>query len=73
MGLLRFDRRLTVETLLPALDSAATYNDAKAIVAGLSDVRLSEKIGSSAEYAAFRNWVDSYELSHVLVKDAPNA
>lgn len=58
---------------LPALDSAATDNDAKAIVAGLSDVRLSEKIGSSAEYAAFRNWVDSSELSHALVKGAPNA
>ena len=58
---------------LPALDSAATDNDAKAIVAGLSDVRLSEKIGSSAEYAAFRNWVDSSELSHALVKASPNA
>ena len=58
---------------LPALDSAATDNDAKAIVAGLSDVRLSEKIGSSAEYAAFRNWMDSSELSHALVKGAPNA
>ena len=58
---------------LPALDSAAADNDAKAIVAGLSDVRLSEKIGSTAEYAAFRNWVNSSELSHTLVKDAPNA
>lgn len=58
---------------LPALDSAATDNDAKAIIAGLSDVRLSEKIDGTASYIAFRSWVDSKGLSHDLVKDAPNA
>ena len=58
---------------LPALDSAATDNDAKAIVAGLSDVRLSDKIDGTASYIAFRSWVGSKGLSHDLVKDAPNA
>ena len=58
---------------LPPLDVTATDNDAHAIVAGLSDVRLSDKIGSTAAYTAFRNWVDSNGLSHALVKDAPEA
>ena len=63
----------TPDDPLPALDSAATDNDAKAIVAGLSDVRLSDKIDGTASYIAFRSWVDSNELSHALVKGAPNA
>ena len=58
---------------LPPLDVAATDNDAKAIIAGLSDGRLSEKVSSATAYTAFRNWVDGKELSHALVKDAPNA
>ena len=49
---------------MPALDSAATDNDAKTIIAGLSDVRLSDSIGNIAAYTAFRFWVDSNELPH---------
>ena len=63
----------TPDDPLPALDGAATDNDVQAIIAEMSDVRLSDKIGCAAEYATFRNWVDSSELSHTLVKDAPNA
>ena len=63
----------TPDDPLPPIDVAATDDDVSAIVAGLSDVRLSDKIGSAAEYTAFRSWVDSNELSHSLVKDAPNA
>ncbi len=63
----------TPDDPLPPLDAAATDDDAKAIVAGLSDARLSDKIGSVAEYAAFRAWVDGKGLAHALVKDAPNA
>ena len=58
---------------LPPLDAAATDNDAKAIIGGLSDARLSNKVVGTAAYIAFRNWVDSKGLSHALVKDAPNA
>ena len=58
---------------LPPLDVAATDNDAKAIIARLSDVRLSEKISSMVAYTAFRSWVDAHYLSHGFVKDAPNA
>ena len=58
---------------LPPLDAAATDSDAKAIIAGLSDVRLSDEIGSTTAYMAFRSWVDNNCLSHALVKDAPNA
>lgn len=63
----------TPDDPLPPLDVSATDNDAQAIVAGLSDVRLFDKIGSTAAYAAFRNWVDGNGLSHALVKDAPEA
>ena len=58
---------------LPPLDAAATDSDAKAIIAGLSDVRLSDEIGGTTAYTAFRSWVDNNSLSHALVKDAPNA
>ncbi len=58
---------------LPALNVEATGDDVQAIVAGLSDVRLSDKIDGTASYIAFRSWVDSKGLSHDLVKDAPNA
>lgn len=58
---------------LPPLDVTATDNDAKTIIAGLSDVRLSDSIGNIAAYTAFRFWVDSNELPHAQVKDAPNA
>ena len=34
---------------------------------------MSEKVSSATAYTAFRNWVDDKELSHALVKDAPNA
>lgn len=63
----------TPDDPLPPLDVTATDNDAHAIVAGLSDVRLSDKIGSTVAYTAFRKWVDGKGLSHALVKDAPNA
>ena len=63
----------TPDDPLPPLDAMATDNDAKAIIAGLSDVRLSEKVASAVAYTAFRNWVDNNNLSHALVKDAPNA
>ena len=63
----------TPDDPLPPLDVTATDNDAHAIVAGLSDVRLSDKIGSTAAYTAFRNWVDGKGLSHSTVRDAPNA
>ncbi len=49
----------TPDDPLPSLDSAATDNDAKAIVAWLSDVRLSDKIDGTASYIAFRSWVES--------------
>ena len=58
---------------IPALNVEATGNDVQAIVAGLSDVRLSDKIDGTASYIAFRSWVDSKGLSHDLVKAAPNA
>ena len=58
---------------LPALDAQAADGDAAAIVGGLLDVRLSEKIVGTAAYGAFRNWVDGKGLSHVAVRDAPNA
>ena len=58
---------------LPALDAAATDNDAQAIIGGLLDARLSDKICSTAAYTAFRNWVDDKGLAHALVKDAQNA
>jgi len=58
---------------LPPLDAAATDSDAKAIIAGLSDVRLSDEIDGTTAYTAFRSWVDNNSLSHALVKDAPNA
>ena len=57
---------------LPPLDVAATDNDAKAIIAGQSDVRLSDEISGTTRYTAFRSWVDNNSLSHALVKDAPN-
>ncbi len=63
----------TPDDPLPPLDVTATDNDAHAIVAGLSDVRLSDKIGNTAAYTAFRNWVDGKGLSHSTVRDAPNA
>ena len=58
---------------LPALDGAATDGDAAAIITGLLDVRLSEKVVGTAAYTAFRNWVDGKGLSHMAVRDAPNA
>ena len=58
---------------LPPLDVTATDEDADAIIAGLSDSRLPDKIGSIAAYTAFRNWVDGKGLSHSTVRDAPNA
>ena len=63
----------TADDPLPPLDVAATDSDAQAIIAGLSDVRLSDTISNTTAYAAFRFWVDSKGLSHALVKDAPNA
>ena len=63
----------TANDPLPPLDAAATDNDAKAIIGGLSDARLSNKVVGTAAYIAFRNWVDDNNLSHALVKDAPNA
>ena len=63
----------TPDDPLPALDVAATDGDAAAIVAGLSDVRLSEKVCGAAAYTTFRNWVDGKGLSHAVVSDAPNA
>ena len=63
----------TADDPLPALDVAATDSDAEAIIAGLSDVRLSGEITNTTAYAAFRSWVDGKNLSHALVKDAPNA
>ena len=58
---------------LPALNGTATDGDAAAIVGGLSDARLSEKVVGTAAYTAFRTWVDSKNLSHAAVRDAPNA
>ena len=58
---------------LPALDVAATDSDVEAIIAGLSDGRLSGEITNTTAYTAFRSWVDGNVLSHALVKDAPNA
>ena len=58
---------------MPALDVAATDGDANAIIAGLSDGRLSEKVVDTAAYGAFRTWVDGKGLSHTVVRDAPNA
>ena len=63
----------TANDPLPPLDAAATDNDAKAIIGGLSDARLSNKVVGTAAYTAFRNWVDSKGLSHAVVRDAPNA
>ena len=58
---------------MPALDVAATDGDVAAIIAGLSDVRLSEKVIGTTAYGAFRTWVDSKNLSHAAVRDASNA
>jgi len=58
---------------LPPLDVAAKDSDAQAIIAGLSDIRLSDTISNATAYVAFRSWVDGKGLSHALVKDAPNA
>ena len=58
---------------LPALDAQATDDDAAAVVGGLSDDRLVDKVTGKAAYGAFRNWVDGKELSHTAVRDAPNA
>ena len=58
---------------LPALDVATIESDVAAIVGGLSDVRLSEKIIGTVAYGAFRTWVDGKGLSHTTVRDAPNA
>ena len=63
----------TADDPLPAIDRAATDNDAKAIIAGLSDVRMAGEIDGTAAYTVFRSWVDGKGLSHALVKDAPNA
>ena len=63
----------TPDDPLPPLGVAATDNDAHSIVAGLSDVRLSDKISNTAAYTVFRNWVDGKGLSHSTVRDAPNA
>ena len=61
------------EDPLPALDVLATDGDANAIIAGQSDVWLSEKVIGTAAYGAFRTWVDGKGLSHTAVRDAPNA
>ena len=58
---------------LPALDAQATDGDAAAVVAGMSDARMSEKVVGTATYAAFRTWVECKGLAHVAVRDAPNA
>ena len=58
---------------LPALNGEATDGDAAAIIAGLSDGRLSEKVIGTAAYGAFRTWVDGKGLPHTVVRDAPNA
>jgi len=63
----------TPDDPLPPIDVAATDDDVSAIVAGLSDDRLSGKISNVTEYTSFRSWVDGNGLSHSLVKDAPNA
>ncbi|MBQ3288996.1 MAG: leucine-rich repeat protein [Kiritimatiellae bacterium] len=63
----------TANDPLPALDAQATDGDAEAIVGGLSDVRMSEKVVGTAAYTAFRTWVDGKGLSHAVVRDAPNA
>jgi len=63
----------TAEDPLPALDVAATDGDANAIIAGLSDGRLSEKVVGMAAYGSFLTWVDGKGLSHTAVRDAPNA
>ena len=63
----------TADDPLPPLDAEATDNDAKAVIAGLSDVRLAGEVGGTTAYTAFRSWVDNNSLSHALVKDAPNA
>jgi hypothetical protein len=62
----------TADDPLPPLDVVATDNDAKAVIAGLSDVRLAGEIGGTAAYSTFREWVDGNGLSHALVRDAPN-
>ena len=63
----------TADDPLPPLDVVANDNDAKAVIAGLSDVRLAGEIGGTAAYSTFREWVDGNGLSHALVRDAPNA
>lgn len=63
----------TLDDPLPPLDVAVTDSDVRAITAGLSDARLPVTISNTTAYAAFRSWVDGKQLSHALVKDAPNA
>ena len=63
----------TANDALPALDGAATDNDAKAIIGRLLDTSLLDEIDGTAAYTTFRSWVDGKALSHTLVKDAPNA
>ena len=67
------NRRAVAEVALPELGDAATDDDVAAIVGGLSDVRLSQKIVGAEAYNAFRDWVDGEELSHQTVAASPNA
>ena len=61
------------EDPLPTLDDSATDRNVRAIIAGLSDKRLSSEIIDTTSYEAFRNWVQSKSLPHDMVRDATNA
>ena len=56
---------------LPEITSDA---ESKAVLARAGDeIRLKENLYTMVAYNAFRSWVDNNNLSHALVKNAPNA
>ena len=56
------------------LPEITSDTETKAVLARAGDeVRLKENLPTMVAYNAFRSWVDNYNLSHALVKNAPNA
>ena len=56
---------------IPAIEESAELGWALSLVQDKE--RLSSKLSTVAKYQAFRSWVDNKELSHAVVRDAPNA
>lgn len=58
---------------IPALASTATDTTVAETLSGVIDGSLSVNITTYQSYADFRQWIDSKELSHKVVRNAPNA